>query len=346
MNILVTGGAGYIGSHAALALLEAGHAVTIIDDLSRGNRGAVDALTPLGDLHFIHADIGDRAAVTAALRSRNIELVMHFAALAYVGESVEQPLRYYRQNTAAAISLFEAMDDAGVAKLVFSSTCATYGEPNAEFIPINESCPQQPINPYGRSKLMVEKIILDYADMKKRAGEPFAAAMLRYFNVAGSDSKGRIGEDHKPETHLIPICLQAALSQRDGVTIFGTDYPTPDGTCVRDYVHVTDLIDAHVLAMQKLSAGEVIAMNVGIGKGASVREVVDACRAVTGVKFSVKEGPRRPGDPPMLYADPAKIRATLGFNARYIELNDTVRTAWEWMRAHPNGYRTHGDHAV
>lgn len=342
MNVLVTGGAGYIGSHAALALLEAGHAVTILDDLSRGNRGAVEALKSLGTLHFVHADVGDRAAVLRTLRERNIELVMHFAALAYVGESVEQPLRYYRQNTAAAIALLEAMDEAGVAKLVFSSTCATYGEPASDSIPIRESCPQQPINPYGRSKLMVEKIILDYAHMKRRAGQPFSAAMLRYFNVAGSDPMGRIGEDHTPETHLIPICLQAALGQRESVTIFGTDYATPDGTCIRDYVHVTDLVAAHLLAMTKLRAGEVMALNVGIGKGASVREVVDACRRVSGVNFKVKEGDRRPGDPPVLFADPSRIRTELGFQARYTNLDEIVATAWNWMRANPNGYRTKG----
>ena len=347
MNVLVTGGAGYIGSHAALALIEAGHAVTVIDDLSRGNRGAIEALKQLGNLHFLHADVGHRDAVAVTLRERNIELVMHFAALAYVGESVEQPLRYYRQNTAAAIALLEAMETAGVRKLVFSSTCATYGEPPPERIPINESCPQQPINPYGRSKLMVEHIIRDYAQMKQQRSEPFAAAMLRYFNVAGSDPKARIGEDHKPETHLIPICLQAALGQRDSVTIFGTDYPTPDGTCIRDYVHVTDLIDAHVLAMNKLHAGgtgvspvNVTALNVGIGTGSSVREVVEACKAVTGVNFQAKEGPRRAGDPPTLFANPGRIQQELGFRARFTDLSDTVRTAWEWMRRHPNGYST------
>jgi len=338
MNVLVTGGAGYIGSHAALKLLEAGHAVTIVDNLDRGNRGAITALENVGPLTFIQADVGDRGAVADALKRNKIELVMHFAALAYVGESVEQPLRYYRQNTAAAIALLEAMDEARVGKLVFSSTCATYGEPPAESIPIAETCSQDPINPYGRSKLMIEKIILDYAEMKKQRGEAFAAAMLRYFNVAGSDPDGRIGEDHKPETHLIPICLQAALGQRDGVTIFGTDYPTPDGTCIRDYVHVWDLIDAHVLAMQKLSPSEVMKLNVGIGQGSSVREVVDACQAVTGKNFPVKEGPRRPGDPPMLFADPRQVQQKLGFQARFTDLKQTVETAWAWMKSHPEGY--------
>lgn len=338
MNVLVTGGAGYIGSHAVLALLEAGHHVTVIDDLTRGNRGAIDVLRRLGELTFIEGDVGNRELVARTLAARKIELVMHFAALAYVGESVEQPLRYYRQNTAAAIALLEAMDEARVNKLVFSSTCATYGEPAADRIPINETCPQNPINPYGRSKLMIEKIILDYVAMKKQSDQPFAAAMLRYFNVAGSDPKGRIGEDHKPETHLIPICLQAALGQRDSITIFGTDYPTPDGTCIRDYVHVTDLIEAHLLAMQKLTPGEAFALNVGIGQGASVRQVIDACQAVSGVKFAVKEGPRRPGDPPELFADPAEIYRRLGFKALHTDLAETVRTAWDWMKNHPHGY--------
>jgi UDP-glucose 4-epimerase len=341
MNILVTGGAGYIGSHAALALLEARHHVTVIDNLDRGNRGAIDALQRFGKLDFFEGDVGNRQLVAHALQENNIDLVMHFAALAYVGESVSEPLRYYRQNTAAAIALLEAMHDTGVHKLVFSSTCATYGEPPHEHIPINESCPQAPINPYGRSKLMIEHIIRDYAHAQQLAGEPFSATMLRYFNVAGADPEGRIGEDHKPESHLIPICLQAALGQRDSVTIFGADYPTPDGSCIRDYVHVSDLVAAHILAMDHMldrSQGSVDAMNVGIGKGASVREVVQACQAVSGVNFAVKEGPRRPGDPPTLFADPARIRATLGFDARFTDLTETVRTAWEWMRAHPQGY--------
>ncbi|MFQ5845948.1 MAG: UDP-glucose 4-epimerase GalE, partial [Planctomycetota bacterium] len=280
MNVLVTGGAGYIGSHAALRLLEAGHEVTVVDDLSRGRRGAVEALAAAGELCVVEADFGDRARLEPVLRRRDIELVMHFAALAYVGESVEQPLRYYRNNLANAVALLEAMEACGVERLVFSSTCATYGEPGPEHIPITESCPQDPVTPYGRTKLAVEQLLFDHL---RARGRSFAFASLRYFNVAGCEAAGRLGEDHDPETHLIPICLEAALGRRGGVTIFGTDYGTPDGTCIRDYVHVDDLVEAHLVAMTALQPGEALAYNVGIGRGASVREVIEAARRVTGV---------------------------------------------------------------
>ncbi len=335
MNVLVTGGAGYIGSHAALRLLEDGHAVTIVDDLSRGNRGAVDALLPFGDVCFVETALADRAGLERVLRQRSIDIVMHFAAMTYVGESVEIPLQYYHANTAGALTLLEAMDTCGVKRLVFSSTCATYGEPSAEHIPITESCPQRPVNPYGRSKLVVEQMLRDYLHA---AGDGFAFAALRYFNVAGCDTGGRLGEDHDPETHLIPLCLQAALGQRDGIAIFGTDYDTPDGTCIRDYVHVEDLIDAHVMAMDAMKPGEAMAYNVGIGAGASVREVIDATHRVTGVDFAVTEDERRPGDPPTLYADPARIRAALGWSARYTDLDEIIATAWKWFKRHPRGY--------
>jgi UDP-glucose 4-epimerase len=214
MNVLVTGGAGYIGSHAALRLLEGRHAVTIVDDLSRGHRGAIEALRTVGDLHFEECDFGDRDRMTALMQDRRIELVMHFAALTYVGESMQQPLRYYRNNTASALALLEAMDAADVRRMVFSSTAATYGEPPPNLIPIREDCPQLPINPYGSSKLMVERMLFDYAGAKRRAEQDFAFAALRYFNVAGNDDECRLGEDHDPETHLIPICLEVALGQR------------------------------------------------------------------------------------------------------------------------------------
>ncbi len=340
MKVLVTGGAGYIGSHAALRLLNDGHAVTIVDDLSRGNRGAVEALLPLGDASFVEAGLADRAALERVLRDRSIDMVMHFAALAYVGESVQIPLQYYRANSAGALSLLEAMSTCGVKRIVFSSTCATYGEPSSEHIPITESCPQRPVNPYGRSKLIVEQMLRDHLHA---TGDGFAFAALRYFNVAGCDTGGRLGEDHDPETHLIPICLQAALGQRDGVAIFGTDYDTPDGTCIRDYVHVDDLIDAHVMAMEALEPNRAMAYNVGIGAGVSVRQVIDAAHRVTGVDFPVTEGKRRPGDPPTLYADPARIRADLGWSARYTDLDDIIATAWRWFEANPRGYTTlHG----
>ena len=338
MNVLVTGGAGYIGSHAALRLVDDRHAVTIVDNLSRGHRAAADIVGRHGDVRFVEAEVGDAHALRGVIRERRIDVVLHFAALAYVGESVQQPLRYYRQNTAASLALIEAMDATGVNRIVFSSTCATYGEPPPSLIPIAESCPQQPINPYGRSKLMVEHMLRDHAAMKRARGEDFAFAALRYFNVAGSDARGRLGEDHRPETHLIPICLEAALGQREHVAIFGCDYPTPDGTCIRDYVHVEDLVDAHVAVMNQLKSGDEVAYNIGIGRGHSVREVIDACRRVTCEAIRAIESPRRPGDPPTLFADASKIARERGWSARMTNLDSIVETAWRWRQQHPRGY--------
>jgi len=343
MNILVTGGAGYIGSHAALRLLDDGHVVAVVDNFARGHRGAIDVLRRAGSpasFHFAELDINDADSLAALMKDRRIEAVMHFAALAYVGESVTDPLRYYRANTAGAIALLEAMTLAAVDRLVFSSTCSTYGEPPASDIPIRETCRQEPINPYGRSKFMVEHILADHQHAMQVAGRPFAFAALRYFNVAGADRKGRLGEDHRPETHLVPICLEAALGQRPHVTIFGTDYPTPDGTCIRDYVHVADLIDAHVAVLHALApaAHERRAYNLGIGRGYSVREVIDAARRVTGVNFKVMEGSRRPGDPPALFADPALIARDLHWRAATTSLDAIIEDAWRWKRANPRGY--------
>lgn len=338
MNVLVTGGAGYIGSHAALRLLEDGHRVTVVDDLSRGHAEAIERLAPLGDLRFQEADLGDRAVIEPLLREQAIDAVMHFGAKAYVGESVEHPLDYYRNNAAAALGLIEAMEATGVDRMIFSSTCATYGEPGPEHVPIAEGCPQRPINPYGRSKLFVEHVLFDHARAKAAKGEGFAFAALRYFNVAGCDRDGRVGEDHDPETHLVPICLEVALGQRPGLTIFGEDYDTPDGTCIRDYVHVEDLIDAHVSVMDALRAGDTRTYNVGIGRGHSVREVIESCRRVTGAAIPAEPGPRRPGDPPELWAESTKVRTELGWSARYTDLDATVETAWRWKQAQPNGY--------
>jgi len=342
MNILVTGGAGYIGSHAALRLIEDGHAVTVVDDLSRGNSGAIDALRKVGPLSFTQGDFGDRALMESLLRAKKIDVVMHFAALTYVGESVQQPLRYWRNNAASALALIEAIENVGVKRMVFSSTAATYGEPSPERIPIREDCPQQPINPYGMSKLTVEHMLFDYARMKQaKAGaesEDFAFAALRYFNVAGNDEQGRLGEDHDPETHLVPICLDVALGKRPHITIFGTDYPTPDGTCIRDYVHVADLIDAHVTVMGVLKAGDMRTYNIGIGRGYSVREVIDASRSVTGIDFKEVEGARRVGDPPSLFADPAKLKRELGWSASHTDLKAIIASAWRWRQAYPDGY--------
>lgn len=340
MSILVTGGAGYIGSHAAQRLLRDGRAVVVLDNLSRGHTAAVDRLRGLkgGTFAFVRGDIGERALVEGVLREHRVTEVLHFAALTYVGESMERPLAYHRNNAASALSLIEACDAAGVERFVFSSTAATYGEPSERFIPIGEDCPQSPINPYGRSKLHVEDILRDWAESRRRAGRPVAFAALRYFNVAGCDRSGVLGEDHDPETHLIPVVLHAILGRRDGVTVFGTDYPTPDGTCIRDYIHIEDLIDAHARVLGALKPGDARAYNLGIGRGYSVREVIDAVRRVTGRDFVVRQGPRRAGDPPRLFADPSRIRAELGWAASITSLDEIIATAWEWFRRHPRGY--------
>ncbi|MFG0330534.1 MAG: UDP-glucose 4-epimerase GalE [Phycisphaerales bacterium] len=329
MNVLVTGGAGYIGSHAVKYLQRAGHKVVVIDNLNRGWRPAVS-----GEAMLVVHDLEDWRHTARVLESNSIDCVMHFAALAYVGESVREPLRYYWANTANALATLRAMNETGVNRLVFSSTCATYGEPSEEFIPIPETCPQRPINPYGWSKLFVEQIIADYAN----ANPDFGYAMLRYFNVAGSDPDGEIGEVHDPETHLIPIILQAALGLRKQVTIFGADYDTPDGTCIRDYIHVEDLISAHIAAMDAIEGGSRLVYNLGIGRGYSVREILDSARRVTGEKIKAVEGERRPGDPPRLFADPTKVQAELGWTAQHTEIDEIIATAWNWISKHPHGY--------
>ena len=330
MNVLVTGGAGYIGSHAVKALREAGHAVVVLDNLSRGHRAAVPA-----DVPFEQIDLRDTARVADALTRHGTQCVMHFAALAYVGESVTEPLKYYDNNTAGSISLLHAMSRAGVRRLVFSSTCATYGEPAR--MPITEDLPQSPINPYGWSKLFTERCLIDFA----AANPDFAFTALRYFNVAGSAADGAIGEDHRPESHVIPLLLLTALGKRDSFTIFGEDYDTPDGTCIRDYIHVEDLVDAHVAVMDAMNAGKLKAgnfFNLGIGQGYSVKQVVEAARRVTGHAIPCKLGPRRPGDPPQLFANADKIRNAIGWRAKRTNLDETVATAWRWYKAHPDGY--------
>jgi UDP-glucose 4-epimerase len=327
MNVMVAGGAGYIGSHAVKQLVEAGHRVLAVDNLFRGHRQAVHPKAV-----FREIDLADTAALTAALREHAIDGVMHFAALAYVGESVGQPLAYYRNNTAGTVSLLEAMAAAGVKRLVFSSTCATYGEPTQT--PIVETMRQEPINPYGWSKWCVERILKDYA-----ASDPqFAFVALRYFNVAGAAADGSLGEDHDPETHLIPVLLLTALGRRPKVTVFGTDYPTPDGTCIRDYIHVEDLCAAHITAMEAMRPGDARFYNLGIGRGYSVREVIESARRVTGREIPVEYGPRREGDPAILFADADKIRRELGWSARYTEIDPIVATAWRWLEKHPEGY--------
>lgn len=344
MTVLVTGGAGYIGSHAVQRLLREGHRVVALDNEFRGHAKAVELLAAAnhGKLSYVKADINDRPRVLATLNDHGVDTVMHFAALAYVGESVSQPLDYYHNNVSGLVSVLAACEAARVPirRIVFSSSCATYGQPPANMIPVPETCPQSPVSPYGWTKLHGEHILRDFAHARAVAGNPVALTMLRYFNVAGSDRTGLIGEDHTPETHMIPVVLQAALGLRSEVGIFGTDYPTPDGTCIRDYVHVEDLISAHVLAMDKVKPGAPVAYNVGIGKGYSVREIVEAVRRVTERQFKVVEQPRRPGDPPALYNDSRKISSELGWKAEFTDLHEIIRTAWKWYQKHPQGYRS------
>ena len=326
MNILVTGGAGYVGSHAARLLAAAGHEVWIYDNLSLGHRAAV------AEGRLVEGDLGNGELIEQVLRDNSIDAVMHFAALTQVAESVADPARYYRNNVLGAISLLEAMRCANVRRFVFSSTTATYGVP--ETIPITEKEPQQPINPYGYTKLVIENVLADYA-----SAYGFAYAALRYFNAAGAHPDGDLGEDHDPETHLIPILLQIALGQRDQITIFGNDYPTADGTCVRDYVHVDDLAQAHLLALDHLREGQGLKLNLGTGRGNSVLEVVEACRRVTGCQIPVVEGDRREGDPPILVADASLAGELLGWTPHYNQIQQIIETAWNWHRNHPHGYQ-------
>jgi UDP-glucose-4-epimerase GalE len=325
MRILVIGGAGYIGSHTLRLLLARGHDAWVYDNLSTGHRAAVPAD------RLLVGDLGATQRLDEALVAHQIEAVLHFAAFALVGESVQEPAKYYQNNLADTLGLLEVLRKARVGRLVFSSTCATYGAPQK--VPITEDEPQKPINPYGRTKLAVEFALADYA-----AAYGWAVASLRYFNAAGASADGRIGEDHDPESHLIPIVLQTALGQRPAVQVFGTDYPTPDGTCIRDYIHVDDLAEAHLLALEKAQPGRMLACNLGTGKGNSVREVIGAAEEVTGKSIPVQQGPRRPGDPPVLVAAAGKAERELGWRPRYTELRSIVETAWNWHRSHPRGY--------
>lgn len=340
MNILVTGGAGYIGSHAVQRLLRDGHTVVCVDNLYRGHAQAMWLLAPSGQLVFEKSDVGDGTRIERLILDHGVDTILHFAALAYVGESVDKPLFYYENNVAAPLRLLEAADRTGVSRFIFSSSCATYGEPPADQVPISETCPQKPVSPYGQTKLDFEHILRSWSTARARAEKPVGIAMLRYFNVAGADRSGVLGEDHEPETHLIPVAIQAALEQREGMAIFGTDYPTSDGTCVRDYVHVEDLIDAHVRVMEKIRPGDLRAYNVGIGKGYSVRQVLDAVRRVTGRNFQIREEPLRAGDPAALYNNPTLIARELGWHASVTDLDAIVDSAWQWMKRHPYGYAT------
>jgi UDP-glucose 4-epimerase len=330
MNVLVAGGGGYIGSHTVKRLQEAGHSPIIYDNFSRGHRSVVRILK----VPAVAADLNDKAQLSKALRDHKIDTVMHFAAFAYVGESVHQPLMYYHNNVATTVSVLEAMESAGVERFVFSSTCAVYGDPDK--IPITEDEKKAPVSPYGRSKLMVEQVLTDYA----AANPKFKFAALRYFNASGCAMDGTLGEDHKPEPHLIPVILQAILGQRPALTVFGTDYPTRDGTNVRDYIHVDDLADAHIGAMQKLSGDQrSIFCNLGTGAGFSVKEIISTAEKVTGKKVPVEYGPRRAGDAIALYANPARAKQLLGWEAKYKDPQTIVASAWKWFEKNPHGYR-------
>ena len=319
MRVLVTGGAGYIGSHACKALAAAGREPVVFDNLSTGHRRAVK----WGPL--VEGDVRDPRALAAAFAEHRPQMVMHFAALAYVGVSVREPASYYETNVVGTLTLLRAMVEAGVKAIVFSSTCATYGEPDV--LPIDETAPQNPINPYGRTKLMAEQLLKDF---ETAYGLRWAA--LRYFNAAGADPDGEIGEEHDPETHAIPLALQSALGLRGAFEILGTDYPTPDGSAVRDYIHVTDLADAHVRAAEHLAGGgPSIALNLATGVGVSVRQIVGAASKATGRATPTVEAPRREGDPAALYATGGKAREVLGWTPRFTDIDETVATAARWM---------------
>jgi UDP-glucose 4-epimerase len=323
MNLLVTGGAGYIGSIVAARLLAGGHAVTVLDNLERGHRSAVPEGATL-----VEADLRDPEATASAL-APGFDAVLHFAALALVSESVAHPDRYERTNVGGTRNLLDAMRAHEVGRLVFSSTCATYGEPDT--VPISEATPERPVNPYGASKLAVDRMIA-----ARCAEHGLGAVSLRYFNVAGAH--GPLGEDHDPETHLIPNVLAVALGRQPHVEVFGTDYPTPDGTAVRDYIHIDDLASAHLLALDAIEPGRHEVLNLGYGSGFSVRQVIEAARRVTGHPIPAREAPRRPGDPPQLVAASQRIRERLGWEPEKPGLDDIVADAWAWHRAHPDGY--------
>ncbi|WP_367342550.1 UDP-glucose 4-epimerase GalE [Limosilactobacillus sp.] len=327
MSILVAGGAGYIGSHMVADLVEKGYDVVVADNLSTGHRAAINP-----QAKFYEGDIRDRAFLDKVFNQENIEAVVHFAAFSLVAESMKKPLKYFDNNTGGMITLLEAMHDHGIKYIVFSSTAATYGIP--EHMPIKESDPQVPINPYGESKLAMEKI-MKWCD--KAYGIHFVA--LRYFNVAGAKPDGTIGEDHHPETHLVPIILQVAEGKRKELSIFGDDYNTPDGTNVRDYVHPMDLADAHILAIKYLQAGNPSnAFNLGSSTGFSNKQMLEAAREVTGKEIPAKMAPRRPGDPDALVAASDKARQVLGWKPQYDDVKKIIATAWKWHSTHPNGY--------
>ena len=322
--ILVTGGAGYIGSHAVKALEERGFETIVLDSLVYGHRDLIETNLKA---KLVAGDINDRAFLDRLFTTTKIDAVMHFAAFAYVGESVTDPAKYYRNNVVGTLTLLDAMREHGVTNFVFSSTCATYGNPQS--IPITEDHPQQPINPYGAGKLAIERVLKDYDP-----AYGLKSVIFRYFNAAGADPDGLFGEDHNPETHLIPLILQAAAGKRASISVFGTDYDTPDGTCIRDYIHVTDLAQAHVLGLEYLLEHQTSQIfNLGNGSGFSVKEVVDTARQVTGKEIAIEECPRRVGDPAVLIGSSTKARQMLGWEPKYADLNAIVKHAWNWHQS-------------
>ena len=327
MKVLVAGGAGYIGSHCVRQLIAAGHEPVVLDNLAYGHRASIPA-----GVRFVDADLGDGAALDRLFKETKFDLVMHFAAFCYVGESVQTPMKYYINNCSATYTLLETMMRHGVMKFVFSSTCATFGVPAR--LPLTEDMPQSPINPYGQTKLDVENALKALAH-----GQGLSFAAFRYFNAAGAAEDASIGEDHHPETHLIPLAIWAAQGKRPALDVFGTDYPTPDGTCQRDYVHVDDLSRAHIAAFERLAKpGTALFYNLGTGRPTSVLEIIHAVEKVTGLKVPVKFAPRREGDPPALYADSSKAQRELGWKPKFMTIESLVETAWRWHQAKPNGY--------
>lgn len=328
-SVVVVGGAGYIGSHMVRWLQEQKQKVVVLDNLCNGHRQSIPPGVP-----FYQLNMEDQPAVVELLRKYAITHVMHFAAHAYVGESVNAPLKYYDNNVSATVQLLKAMQTAGVKHFVFSSSCATYGTP--DILPISEGHSQSPINPYGQTKLVIEHLLRSMAAQKQ-----ISYAALRYFNAAGASADGTIGEDHRPESHLIPLILQVALEQRSHVDILGDDYPTDDGTCLRDYIHVEDLASAHGQALKLLiEPGQRMELNLGTGTPASVKQVIDICRQVTGHPIPVQYKPRREGDPAVLYADNTQAKKLLNWQPRYVSLKDIIATAWQWHKSHPHGYST------
>lgn len=325
MRLFVTGGAGYIGSHAVRRFREAGHEPWVYDNLSTGHRSAV------ADFPLFVGDLGDEQTLTSALSSTRFDAVVHFAGAALVAESIREPLHYFAQNTSRGVALLTAMHRQGINRLVMSSTCTVYGQPPGDMV--REDSPLAPINPYARSKLALEWCVADCA-----AAFGLGAVVLRYFNAAGAHQRGDLGEDHTPETHLIPNALRVALGQEQCVHVCGTDYPTPDGTCLRDYVHVEDLAEAHLLALEQIVPGRSVACNLGSGSPHSVQEVIEQCRRVTGISIPAQLSPRRPGDAASLFADTRRARELLGWEPRYSSLDNIVASAWAWHSRHPAGF--------